>query len=74
MTAHDPPAPRLLAPPRPRASALVELRAIVRPHRRHAARSSRAARRITIAAELGDDPLLVSADEHQIQQALVNLS
>jgi signal transduction histidine kinase len=30
-------------------------------------------RRITIATELGDDPLLVSADEHQIQQALVNL-
>ena len=26
-----------------------------------------------IAEELGDDPLLVSADEHQIQQALVNL-
>ena len=33
----------------------------------------RAPRRITIATELGDDPLLVSADEHQIQQALVNL-
>ena len=30
-------------------------------------------RRITLATELGDDPLLVSADEHQIQQALVNL-
>jgi two-component system NtrC family sensor kinase len=29
--------------------------------------------RITIAADLGDDPLLVSADEHQIEQALVNL-
>jgi signal transduction histidine kinase len=30
-------------------------------------------RRITIASDLGDDPLLISADEHQIQQALVNL-
>jgi signal transduction histidine kinase len=30
-------------------------------------------RRITIAIEPGDDPLLVSADEHQLQQALVNL-
>jgi len=30
-------------------------------------------RHITLATELGDDPLLVSADEHQIQQALVNL-
>lgn len=30
-------------------------------------------RRITIATELGNDPLLVSADEHQLQQALVNL-
>ena len=30
-------------------------------------------RHITLATELDDDPLLVSADEHQIQQALVNL-
>ncbi len=30
-------------------------------------------RRITIAADCGDDPLLVSADEHQLEQALVNL-
>ena len=29
--------------------------------------------RIKIAADLGEDPLLVSADEHQIEQALVNL-
>lgn len=29
--------------------------------------------RVTIAADLGTDPLLVSADEHQIEQALVNL-
>jgi signal transduction histidine kinase len=28
---------------------------------------------VAIAADLGDDPLLVSADEHQIEQALVNL-
>ena len=30
-------------------------------------------RRVEISAALGDDPLLVSADEHQIEQALVNL-
>jgi signal transduction histidine kinase len=30
-------------------------------------------RAITIVPVLGDDPLLVSADEHQVQQALVNL-
>ena len=30
-------------------------------------------RRIEIAAGLGEDPLLVSADEHQIEQTLVNL-
>lgn len=30
-------------------------------------------RGITIAGDLADDPLLVSADEHQLQQALVNL-
>ncbi len=30
-------------------------------------------RQIVIEATLGDDPLWVSADEHQIQQALVNL-
>jgi signal transduction histidine kinase len=30
-------------------------------------------RRVTIAAELPEDPLFVSADEHQLQQAVVNL-
>ena len=30
-------------------------------------------RRVTIAADLSEDPLFVSADEHQLQQAVVNL-
>ena len=73
MTRDDPPAARLLAPPRRRASASSSVRAICARTVDTLARRRARGARITIATELGDDPLLVSADEHQIQQALANL-